>query len=209
MTARHRHGEIIKFGHTAFGSGAIIHRLKECSLRLTREKYVNADVLLPTFLMMHIICLQMWAEPKQAPRTPGKNLLATAHEAQIWYKTYRAPEIEGCRSHCNEWITTLQCLCVLGHPASARSHAVINVLIIILIGQQSPPIHSFIYLRVRRLLATMDYGYLDEPGRRDWKKERERERDKRGLTMRGLSWWYVVLFGFFCVFLMSFTGILQ
>jgi hypothetical protein len=36
---------------------------------------------------------------------------------------------------------------------------------------------------VRRLLATMDYGYLDEPGRR----ERERERDKRDVTMRGLS----------------------
>lgn len=50
MTARHRHGEIIKFGHTAFGSGAIIHRLKECSLRLTREKCTNADdVLLPRY----------------------------------------------------------------------------------------------------------------------------------------------------------------
>ena len=81
-------------------------------------------------------------------------------------------------------IRTLQCLCNLRHPASARSHAVINVLIIILIGQQSPPSHSFIYLREE---VARHYGLrLPWWTRAERKKERERER-LRDLTMRGLS----------------------
>lgn len=113
-------------------------------------------------------CLHCEPNPNNLHELGNKKKdLAPATEAEIWYKHSGRQSFKDVDPHCNQ---SEHCswLCNLGHPASARSHAVTNVLIIILIGQQSPPslFLSFIHLRVRRLLATMDYGYLDELGQR-------------------------------------------